>query len=424
MHVDTNVNPVAIYAGCDNGSFVYKSIDNGDTWIDLRELNPDMPFSVDYGVIYSGDGYRLLGGETSVNGGYSIIKTNDDETFYPVLGIGNSVYMVEELNGILFAGALTNGAYKTTSILVSTDNGETWKTAYTTMKTGSLGTSDGFRYMNKIKTSSNEDTIIVGCQTRLEFTQSPLRIVSNDSTYFAEIIVEVPDGCNEIIVESGYLCSNEYNIYNDSVITNEKMLQLSLNEITKGYVLDTVTGNLYKGKYEHDTCGKHLSSIYNYIVSPNMRNSIKIRSISNPFHVSGMSFGNYGFTISFIAKIDGITKFDIMPDMVFDTNKITYNGKSVIFEYHAPAYDSVDKYDFVVWFLANKIDVYKNGEKIGTIEDTTIASKYKFMNEFDVIGNVECNCNSTIQDFTIYKGLVSESELLNSYHAGLDDNFN
>src|SRR5699024_10327116 len=88
----------AIYAGLDGGGGVLKTTDKGATWINLREQNPNMPQSTDYGVRYSDpSGYRLLGGETPIVGGHSIIKTFDDKNFYPVLSDGISVNYVIKL---------------------------------------------------------------------------------------------------------------------------------------------------------------------------------------------------------------------------------------------------------------------------------------------------------------------------------------
>ena len=40
MFVDKYANPPAVYAGLDGGSGVLKTIDKGETWVDLREQNP------------------------------------------------------------------------------------------------------------------------------------------------------------------------------------------------------------------------------------------------------------------------------------------------------------------------------------------------------------------------------------------------
>lgn len=199
----------AIYVGCDGGGGILKSTDNGNSWIDLREQNPNIPQSTDCGAIYSDEsGYRLFGGETTIVGGHSIIKSYNDADFIPVLSCGKGLYYVMKLNGVLFGGVISTEVFQSTGIVLSEDNGETWKTAMTTSPMLEKGASDGYRYMSKV-----DEQIICSLQST-KMNLAPLRIFSGGNNYYAQYLVEVPRGVESLVVESGHLASK------NRVITN------------------------------------------------------------------------------------------------------------------------------------------------------------------------------------------------------------
>ena len=202
-------NPIAIYVGCDGGGGILKSTDNGETWVDLREQNQNIPQATDNGAIYFDEsGYRLFGGETTIVGGHSIIKSTNDVDFIPVLSCGKGVYYVLKQNGILFGGLISTGAFQTTGIIISEDNGVSWKTAMTTAPMLESGASDGYRYLSQV-----DDQIICGLQSS-KMNLAPLRLFSGGNNYYAQYLVEVPRGVESLVVESGRLASK------NRVITN------------------------------------------------------------------------------------------------------------------------------------------------------------------------------------------------------------
>ena len=139
LSVDTSVVPNIIYAGLDNtatehGTWIVRSVDGGETWKDISYGNP-YP-NRDFGWIYSGDGFALSGGEQNILGGETLYKSTsilDADSCVPVLQTHQGIRdgMTPD-NGatILISGVAcnTNGIGQ---IYMSTDNGTSWKTAYT-----------------------------------------------------------------------------------------------------------------------------------------------------------------------------------------------------------------------------------------------------------------------------------------------------
>ena len=69
----------------------------------------------------------MLGGETGICGGHSIIRTTDDINFVPVLNADHAVYGPEKLNGYIIAGGCGSNGGKNAVIFMSDDEGLTWK---------------------------------------------------------------------------------------------------------------------------------------------------------------------------------------------------------------------------------------------------------------------------------------------------------
>lgn len=200
----------AIYAGCDAGGGILKSTDNGNTWVDLRALNPSIPQATDYGIVYCDEsGYRLTAGETAIVGGYSTLKTNDDFNFRPVLACGKPVYFIEKLNGILFGGMISSKHNRSTGIVISKDDGETWITAMTTAPLFESGSSDGYKFLTKCN-----DHLVCSLQSA-KMDLSPVRIYCGGEHYYAQMIVDVPQGVNSLVVECGHYASKITTIYNN-----------------------------------------------------------------------------------------------------------------------------------------------------------------------------------------------------------------
>jgi hypothetical protein len=430
MYVDVHSNPVAIYAGVDGGGGVLKSTDKGATWVDLRALYPNMPQSTDYGVIFSSEdgAYRLLGGETAIVGGYSILKTTDDVNFRPVLGVGNSIYMIKRLNGKLFAGGISTYSFKNAAIYVSEDEGETWTQVYTTQPLQSTGASDGFRYMAKdVYASTDYEQLIVGCQSQVA---SPLRIISDENTYYAEVIVEMPDDCAEIVVESGYICSSETLISNDFETANNKRISLSLNEGGQ-YIKESVSGKLFKGDFRYHNVGKHLSYNYPYILDSKDKLSMQLSSLGNGVNVDASLSGLSAFTISFWGRFGYTTSFDLISRPVSTGNDflrfyryaLLGNSQIVVLRYPIVP-NAFSKYDIIVDVTQGKITTYENAKRqaVSSVNISTLLANITGLTTIKLLKAITSDENDAIQHFSIYVGALSESDIYNSYNDFISDN--
>lgn len=432
MSIDINKSPVAIYAGLDGGGAILKTIDKGDTWQNLRDSNEDIPQSTDYGMIYSDpSGYRLFGGETSIVGGYSILKSTDDNLFTPVLSVGKAVYFVKKMNGILFAGALSSGRYRTTEILISYDDGETWKTAYTSSKfASSAAASDGFRYLSQdTYAGAEEEQIIVGCQG----SKKPLRIFAGGNHYYSQIIVDVPKGCSSLTVEDGYLLSNKEKITNNAEISTlqEKILYIPL-DFKENFISYYVNGILKKTILDDveyvNGFAKHLGSIYPYIYSPENKISADFRNHDTCIYENlDLSEGNYhiGFWMRSNNDTRGLNLIS-SPDCYISINnsyQLRINDTVISTLLFPVVRDVMVRVDINI-APDFKVQMFVNGETNGATEES-YTDLQKFKGELMFLKadyDASYNNSFVIQHFEITKGNISKEDAENNYYDGLFDN--
>ena len=412
----------AIYAGLDGGGGVLKTTDKGATWIDLREEYPDMPKSTDYGVRYSDpSGYRLLGGETPIVGGHSIIKTFDDENFTTVLNDGISVNYVIKLGNRMFATGSGSFGVRNGAIYVSRDDAENWEGVYRTGPITDLwSANDGYRYMEKM----GEDEIFVGPQS---FSRPPLRIFG--SGHYAEIIIDVPAGTDSITVESGHSYPNELPITHDTMSSGDKLVHFELNENDK-VIKELVSGDLFEGDFNWVKGGKRLSYFYPYINPTMDGNSAQLKSLTG-YDIDPSNFDvSTGATISFWAKLSAGTRATLFENDKGDRLEIVngyqlhLNGSKTI-SFNFPVIpEPFIKHDILIKTDGN-IVVYTNGllrtslsstKGIGILNALSGTESIKFLN------GASSNPEDAIQHFMIRKGLISEEQLLKEFNSGITDN--
>lgn len=421
MFVDEYQNPPAVYAGLDGGGGVLKTTDKGGTWVDLREQNPNMPQATDYGVRYADpSGYRLLGGETPIVGGHSIIKTYDDKDFTPVLSDGMSVNYIIKLGEIMFATGSGSNGFINGAIYVSCDDAETWESVYRTAPLlGSRSANDGYRYMEQI--SDNE--IFVGPQS---MSIPPLRIFGEGS--YAELIVDVPAGASSLIVESGHTYPNELPLANDVELIGEKIVHFELND-NSSVIKETVSENLFKDDFEWAKVGKHLSYFYPYITSPRESNSVLLNSLSG-YDISLENIDvTQGLTISFWTKLSKGTRFvmfenehgDILE--IIDGYQMHLNGINLI-SFGSPTIpNAFIKYDIIVK-NDGETRVFNNGLIMPTIKTggPELINVFNKGGAFKFFRNVIAGNEDSMQHFVIRKGAISEEQSLREYNGNVRDN--
>lgn len=419
MYIDMYAHPVAIYAGCDGGGGILKSTDSGETWIDLR--NGNVPQATDEGVIYADEsGYRMLSGETSVVGGYTLVKTYDDITFTPNLGVGNGCFAMEKYKGLLIAPLLCSTNHRNTAVAVSSNDGDDWDIIFTTSPLNhDNGASDGFRYMSKLRNGEKEE-LIIGCQSN---TQPPIRITEGA---YAEIVVDIPKGVSEITVESGYVGADYENSYNNYADIVERLASYNLTSSTE-------QENYVEG-------GKKLSFLYPPIVKDEDAYAMDFSHIcENPLTFEADLSNVSAITISYWCKnITGgfytvIEENDSGKNYGFKTNwGFLYdlpNGDSICEFRSQQCMDVWSKIDFIINFNNSSISLFVNGSKTIVKEKTSDNIKtqldgLKKSQNFSMFRKLTGNPTGAIQHVDVFNGIKTEKQIYDGYNDGLTDMVN
>ena len=450
MTVDPYQNPVAIYAGLDRGwgyktldpdtgkyynesGCVLRSTDGGETWINLYEDQRDKPSTVDHGVTYvDPSGYRLLGGETGICGGHSIIRTTDDVNFVPVLSADHAVYGPEKLNGYIIAGGCGSNGGKNAVLFMSDDEGLTWKQIYSEEPTLSNEiASAGIKTFLKGTFAGTDYEQLIGHNMITEVNRPSKRIISNDNSWYAEIIVDIPEGTNSITVESGYMCPNLSVINNDTENVGEAVFVMDFNENGK-YLKEKVSGEIYKGDHAFRDGGKHLGYIYPDVKSTADMNAVKLNS---PIFDMGIQKqlnlnASDSLTISFWIIYTVNSGIEIIRN---GSDVLTFDGVNVrCNNYNLGAIMSVEggrfaKVDVVIDGANNTIKTYKNGICMYTTSESPklnlVTSLLTGEKEYTLLKRLSDDDVMAIQHFEIRHGAPTDKEVYDTYFSKLTDNY-
>jgi photosystem II stability/assembly factor-like uncharacterized protein len=450
MYVDTYQNPVAIYAGLDRGwgydeydeetdsyyhtsGCVLKSTDGGSTWINLYEDQKGKPQAVDHGVIYADkSGYRLLGGETGIVGGHSIIRTTDDIHFNSVLCTDHAVYGAEKLNGYLFAGGCGSNGGTSATLYISDDEGITWKQIYSEEpNAANTAASAGIKTFIKGVFAGTDCEQLIAHNNCTSLYRPSKRIFAGGDNWYAEIIVDVPNGTNSITVESGYMCPNITVINNDTENVGDAVFIMDFNENGK-YIKEKVSGEIYKGNHVFTNGGKHLGYIYPDIKSATDMNAIKFSSqmfdtgIQKKLNLNASN----GLTISFWVMHSANTLLEI----INDGSKYLKLGPMAITSFmgtvglmQTTEGGRFIKADIVVDTPNNYIKVFKNGICTSTVTDQGhidyIVSLLTGEKNYVLLKRLHDDDDAAIQHFEIRHGVPTDQEVYNTYFSGLTDNY-
>lgn len=422
MYVDINQSPVAVYAGLDGGGGVLKSVDGGNTWVDLRAEYPNMPQTTDYGVIYAGLGVRLLGGETGVVGGHSIIRTTNDSTFTPALSTGNGFMRGVLLDNKVFLGGTGANTFTNAVILMSTDNGLTFKQVFTEPDVKESGVTDGFKYLSVLTdTDTNENYIAIKNQ---HTTLPPVRIYSGGSNYYAEIIVDIPEGCTYVDVESGYLCQYAASIYNDYNVNAQKYVDFGLNE--GNCIKEKVSGAIYRNNFRYLPNGKNMCSIYPFVETVADSKSIALDSLSGYNFALPLNFTSLsGITVELWFAARNTIDVNLM---TFGTHSLRFKGYSVydgntsfVTMRGRINEDTIVKGDIVIDFANNTVTSYINGVQVNQRTDATgLIDIIKAWNgESRILEVNACSEYDQIQNFVVYGRVLTADEIKYGYTGKL-----
>lgn len=451
MYVDTHQTPVAIYAGLDKGSggrvldeetglyyhvsgTVLKSTDGGSTWVDLYADQKGKPQAVDHGVTYADDGYRLLGGETGIVGGSSIVRTIDDINFTVVLAADHAVYGPEKLNGYLFAGGCGSNGGTSATLYISEDEGITWKQIYSEEpNAANTAASAGIKTFIKGVFAGTDCEQLIAHNNCTSLYRPSKRIFAGGDNWYAEIIVDVPNGTNSITVESGYMCPNLSVINNDAENVGDAVFIMDFNENGR-YLKEKVSGEIYKGDHVFTNGGKHLGYIYPDIKSATDMNAIKL---SSPIFDTGierklnLNASELGVTISFWLKSTVNGSFEIISDgssiLHFDGIYLRCNTRG---GYGSPLTHEGGRFvkcDIVIDIPNNIIKFYKNGICMFETTDQTkidlVASLLTGEKYYTLLKRLSDDGITAIQHLEIRHGVPTDKEVYDSYFSGLTDNY-
>lgn len=450
MYVDTHQTPVAIYAGLDRGSggreideetgsyyhvsgTVLKSTDGGVTWIDLYADQKGKPQAVDHGVTYADNGYRLLGGETGIVGGHSIVRTTDDINFTAVLSTDHAVYGPEKLNGHIFAGGCGSGGGTSATLYISDDEGITWKQIYSEeANADNTLASAGIKTFLKGVFAGTDYEQLIAHNSCLSAYRPSKRIFADANSWYAEIIVDVPNGTNSITVESGYMCPNLTVINNDAENVGDAVFVMDFNENGK-YIKEKVSGEIYKGDHVFTNGGKHLGYIYPDVKSATDTNAIKINS---PIFESGiikklnLDASGAGLTISFWLCNNVNGSFELISDgnsvLSFDGMHFRCDTRHVGTALTTEGGRFV-KADLMIDGVNNIIKSFKNGICVYSTTDQTkldlVLSLLTGEKEYRLLKRSSDDDITAIQHFEIRHGVPTDEDVYNSYFSGLTDNY-
>lgn len=398
-----------LYVGCDGGGGVLYSTDNGNTFADLRDEIPNLPQSTDNGVIYAEKGFRLLGGETSIVGGFSLIKTTNDKEFKGVLACGKGCYVIHKLGKYLIAPMLSSNNFNTSQILYSEDNGDSWKLLYATSCHDDKGASDGFRDMSVVG-----DKLFIISQGA---SFHNVVIEQTDSSYYAEVMVDVPVGVDELEIETGYAMRKAARLSNDMSEDNA-IFYAPLNSERGVYAINgAYSDNLMK--WDITKGGRTIADIYPHIISADDMQSVIIKG--KAFYTGMLNLPSQ-FHIGFWMKSQqDSTQFSILKSsdlhIEIRNNCQLYVNNAYYYSFNFPMVENC--YIRVDINVAREqyVDMIINGRMMARI--SVVPPSYTLNNQYELLKG---DSDFIMQHFCITNGIINAEEAQALYDSGLTDN--
>ena len=208
-HITTDKHTGWVYAGLDGfGDAVVTKTrcivtkDNGVTWTDIEIPYPN----ADYGLTYFAEDFRLGNGETTILGGNTIYRTEDNINFEVVLKGFQGVRTIRDINGRIIAGGNAGQSNRVVQLYSSTDKGFTWNTIYAENWLDTNAAGAGVRYFSDVSKplGATENQMIIGGNAS---EYKPLRVFEGGNNYHALVYIDVgelPIGGKTIKVKYGH----------------------------------------------------------------------------------------------------------------------------------------------------------------------------------------------------------------------------
>lgn len=209
LFVDRSSTPNKIFIGVDGVREGYMpagyvSEDGGDTWTNLN-----IPYNnADCGVVFHGDGYYLGCGETNYLGGPTVYRTTDLQNYEGVAynNLSGARTIFEPVPGFVIAALVNSAAHSVEQLIMSTDNGLTWKPMCVSNIIYSDGSGDGLRYVTDyFKPMGSDEFQVLGDGMTRAYGY---RIYIGGSRYMGSFVVnvgDVPVGGKDIVLRRNFM---------------------------------------------------------------------------------------------------------------------------------------------------------------------------------------------------------------------------
>lgn len=219
-HIHADKYSTKVYVGIDGGfpaqgpTLIYTD-DAGETWNDITTRLKEHRGHDQYPA-YFGQTYKLGGGESYTLGGNSIIRGNADDTEFEDVWKGwGGVRFISDFgdDSLLIVGIQRNSHFEENQILLSYDQGKTWKNLMRADTPKKVTSGDGFRKAIYCGTLAG-DTAPCVILNQGHFTEA-FRVYKETNDYYREVEVEVddvPSSASEITItaKTGYVMPYPY----------------------------------------------------------------------------------------------------------------------------------------------------------------------------------------------------------------------
>lgn len=455
IHADKFSNKV--YFGVDdggttfNGAHILVTEDGGDTWIDITDDNHAIR-GRDYYPTYFGEDYRLGGGESYYNGGATIIRSEDDETYTtPVKGIGGvRSYADFGDDDVILAGVQHCKGNTANQILASYDQGKSWKALYTKWQAPQLSSGQGFRDNHDavLIQGDTEPCIIMGKDTA---NVRPMRVYRGEDHYYREAFIELPEGATgpvTITAKTGYMMGYPYKTLNDAEVPG-LVYRVPLNEGAGRLVADSECNvvRIDGADYEWETSeepvryGDYSGVNVPKPFIPSSGLLLRQGTTLNFGKIDALDFSG-GYTITFWINPKAFLmeqeEYDAMPSNkgILSVGNITLFQRHIRFGYQQRSNSSVrrmrrmgidgygwsDQY-FHVAFVVNadaSMLAYLNGTEYGYAEQTFGMAGFtpSLLSESDfVLGTSVLPSAGYLSDVKVYNRVIGADEVLRMYRG-------
>lgn len=450
-----------VYAGVDdsgntfNGAHILKSSDNGVTWADITDDNHAIR-GRDFYPTYFGEGYRLGGGESYYNGGGTVYRSEDDVHFdIPVKGVGGvRAYTDFGDDSVIVAGVQHVKGSTENQMLVSYDQGKSWRTFYRKYQPVLNTSGRGFRLASKLQTLQGDTApCVVLTQGIGTAGVPPVRLYPGGWFREAFILLDgVPTGPVTITAKTGYMMGYPYKNLSEGE-HDGLVYHVPLNEGVGRVVSDSegtiarITGDGYDwdvteepvryGDYSGDNAPKPFM--------PSSGLKLAQGTTLNFGNIAALDF-NHSFTVTFWINPNGLLMDEVeWNDRVkalgiLSAGNIALFSRFITFGYtkkdatnatlNASGYRRMetgirgygysDQYFFVTIVVNadGTVKTYINGTNYGNAHETLGVITVDNLSTGDfVIGSNLMQSAGFLSDVKVYNRIIGDAEILEIYRG-------